>query len=291
MPVLALVLVTAVWGITFVQVKDAVALYPLFAFLAIRFAIASLTLAGPAARRVRSLGRRGVAEAAFLGLLLGTGYVLQTAGLERTTVSGTGFITGMYVVLTPLIALLLFRTHTPAAAWCGVGVSVVGLALLSGVHAGSAVGDLMVLAASAVYSLQIVLLERYAPLYDPLALTFIEMVVAVVGIGAVAAALGEFDTAPTGWTVWGALIVTGVFASALAYLIQTWAQQRTSATRTALVFTLEPVFTGIFGFALAGDRLGLAGWGGCALILAGILLAEPAAAGVLVRLVGRPART
>jgi drug/metabolite transporter (DMT)-like permease len=291
MPVLALVLVTAVWGITFVQVKDAVALYPLFAFLAIRFAIASLTLAGPGARRVRSLGRRGIAEAAFLGLLLGTGYVLQTAGLERTTVSGTGFITGMYVVLTPLIALLLFRTRTPAAAWCGVAVSVVGLALLSGVHSGSAVGDLLVLAASAVYSLQIVLLERYAPRYDPLALTFVEMLVAVVGIGAIAAGLGQFDTAPTGWTVWGALIVTGVFASALAYLIQSWAQQRTSATRTALVFTLEPVFTGIFGFALAGDRLGLAGWGGCALILGGIVLAEPAAAGVLVRLVGRPART
>jgi drug/metabolite transporter (DMT)-like permease len=290
-PLLALVLVTAVWGVTFVQVKDAVALYPLFAFLAIRFAIASLALAGPAARRLRSLGRRGAAEAAFLGLLLATGYVLQTAGLERTTVSGTGFITGMYVVLTPLIALLLFRTRTPAAAWCGVGVATVGLALLSGVHAGSAVGDLLVLAASAVYSLQIVLLERYAPRYDPLALTFVEMVVSVVGIGAVAAALGQLDTAPTGWTVWGALIVTGVFASALAYLVQSWAQRRTSATRTALVFTLEPVFTGIFGFTLAGDRLGVAGWGGCALILAGILLAEPAAAGALVRLVGRPVET
>ncbi|HEY7207115.1 MAG TPA: DMT family transporter [Gaiellaceae bacterium] len=291
MPLLALVVVTAIWGVTFVQVKDAVALYPLFAFLAIRFAIAALALVGPAAGRVGSLGRRGVAEAAFLGLLLATGYVLQTAGLERTTVSGTGFITGMYVVLTPLIALLLFRTRTPVAAWCGVALSVAGLALLSGVHAGSAVGDLLVLAASAIYSLQIVLLERYAPLYDPLGLTFVEMVVAVIGIGAIAAALGQFDTAPSGWTVWGALIVTGVFASAFAYLVQTWAQRRTSATRTALVFTLEPVFAGIFGFALAGDRLGLVGWGGCALILAGIVLAEPAAAGVLVRLVGRPART
>jgi drug/metabolite transporter (DMT)-like permease len=290
-PLLALVVVTAIWGVTFVQVKDAVALYPLFAFLAIRFAIAALALVGPAAGRVGSLGRRGVAEAAFLGLLLATGYVLQTAGLERTTVSGTGFITGMYVVLTPLIALLLFRTRTPVAAWCGVALSVAGLALLSGVHAGSAVGDLLVLAASAIYSLQIVLLERYAPLYDPLGLTFVEMVVAVIGIGAIAAALGQFDTAPSGWTVWGALIVTGVFASAFAYLVQTWAQRRTSATRTALVFTLEPVFAGIFGFALAGDRLGLVGWGGCALILAGIVLAEPAAAGVLVRLVGRPART
>src|SRR5438105_10547684 len=92
---LALIVVTAVWGVTFVQVKDAIAIYPLYAFLAIRFAIASLALAAPGAPRVRSLGRHGAAEAAFLGLLLAAGYALQTEGLRRTTVSSTGFITGM----------------------------------------------------------------------------------------------------------------------------------------------------------------------------------------------------
>ena len=86
-----------------------------------------------------------------------------------------------------------------------------------------------------------------------------------------------------GWTVWGALLVTGVFASALAFLVQTWAQRRTSATRTALAFTMEPVWTAFFGYTLAGDRLGLLGWGGCAVIMAGIVLAEPAAAGALRR--------
>ncbi|MFN2629151.1 MAG: DMT family transporter [Gaiellaceae bacterium] len=288
MPIVALVLVTAVWGVTFVQVKDAVAIYPLFAFLALRFAIASLALAGPGVPRVRSLGRRGTAEASLLGLLLGSGYALQTAGLERTTVSSTGFITGMYVVLTPLLGLVFFRSRIPLAAWAGVVVATVGLAMLSGVHSGSAGGDLLVLAGAAVYSLQIVLMERFAPRRDPLALTLVEMVAAMLGLGAVAAALGQLDAAPSGWTVWGALIVTGVFASALAYLVQTWAQRRTSATRTALVFTLEPVFTGIFGFALAGDRLGAVGWGGCTVIMAGIVLAEPAAAELLVRLVRRP---
>ena len=291
MPVLALVLVTAVWGVTFVQVKDAVALYPLFAFLALRFAIASLALLPPAWPRLRSLGARGTVQAAGLGLLLAAGYALQTAGLQRTTVSGTGFITGMYVVLTPLIALVLFRARIPWSAWCGVAVATVGLAMLSGIHAGSLLGDMLVLAGSAVYSLQIVLLERYAPLYEPLALTFVEMVAALVGFAIVAAAAGQFDRAPTGWTVWGALVVTGVFASALAYLVQSWAQRRTSATQTALIFTLEPVFTGIFGFSLAGDRLGAVGWGGCAVILAGIALAEPTAAAVLARLVRRPARS
>lgn len=283
-PLLALVAVTAVWGVTFVQVKDAVAIYPILPFLALRFGIASAVLA-PAAGRVRALGRRGVAAAALAGALLGAGYVLQTLGLERTSVSSAGFVTGMYVVLTPLIALGLFRLRVGPAAWAGVALATAGLAMLAGIHAGSATGDLLVLAAAAIYSLQIVLMERYAPRYDPFAFTLVEMVVAFVGL-----ALAAIPTAavPRGWTVWGALLVTGVFASALAFLVQTWAQQRTSATRTALVFTLEPVWAALFGYTLAGDRLGAVGWGGCAAIMAGIVLAEPAAAATLVRLLRRP---
>ena len=141
-----------------------------------------------------------------------------------------------------------------------------------------------------MYSLQIVLLERYAPRYDPLAFTFVEMAAACAGLLVVAVALGDLRV-PHGWTVWGALLVTGVFASALGFLAQTWAQRRTSATRTALAFSLEPVWTAFFGYTLAGDRLGTLGWGGCAVIMGGIVLAEPAAAAVLARLVsGRPRR-
>jgi drug/metabolite transporter (DMT)-like permease len=140
-----------------------------------------------------------------------------------------------------------------------------------------------VLAGSAVYSLQIVLLERYARLYDPIAFTFVEMLAAFAGCSAVALALGDLEV-PRGWTVWGALLVTGVFASALAYLVQTWAQRHTSATRTALAFTLEPVWTAVFGYWLAGDRLGALGWAGAVLIMSGIVVAEPAAAGALRRL-------
>ena len=283
---LALLAVTAVWGVTFVQVKDAVAVYPLFAFLALRFVLATLVLAGPGARRLGSLQRNGFGAATALGLLLAAGYALQTAGLQRTTVSGTGFVTGMYVVLTPLIALVVFRTRIGAAAWLGVAVATAGLAMLAGIHAGSAVGDLLVLAAAAVYSLQIVLMERYAPRYDALAFTLVEMGSAATGLLVVALARGDLSV-PHGGTVWGALLVTGIFASALAYLVQTWAQRRTSATRTALAFTMEPVFTAFFGYTLDGDRLGALGWAGCAAIMTGIVLAEPAAAGALVRTVAR----
>jgi drug/metabolite transporter (DMT)-like permease len=285
-PLAALIVVTAVWGVTFVQVKDAIALYPLFAFLTVRFAIASLTLAPVAVTRLGGLGRRGWGAASLLGLLLAAGYALQTAGLERTTVSNTGFITGLYVVFTPIFAFALFRIRVAAAVWAGVALSLAGLALLAGVGVGSPGGDALVLAGSAAYSLQIVLMERYAPRYDPMAFTLVEMLAAFGGFFVCAVALGQLEV-PRGWTVWSALIVTGVFASALAFLVQTWAQRRTSATRTALAFALEPVWTALFGFWLAGDRLGGRGWAGAALVMSGIVVAEPAAADVLRRLVRR----
>jgi drug/metabolite transporter (DMT)-like permease len=283
-----LVAVTAVWGVTFVQVKHAVALYPLFAFLAVRFAIASCALAPVGASRLRALPVRGVGAGLFAGALLGSGYALQTAGLERTSVSSTGFITGMYVVLTPLLALLLFRIHAARGAWIGVALATGGLVLLTGgVHAGSVLGDLLVLSGAAVYSLQIVLLERFAPLYDAIAFTLVEMMAACLGLLTVAVLAGQLAW-PHGWTVWGALLVTGVFASALAFLAQTWAQRRATATQTALAFSLEPVWAAFFGVTLAHDRLGGIAWLGCAVIMAGIVVAEPAAATALRRVVRKP---
>jgi drug/metabolite transporter (DMT)-like permease len=281
---LLLIAVTAVWGVTFVQVKDALELYPLFAFLAVRFAIAGVVLAVPARRRVRSLGREGTLAGVILGVLLAAAYGFQTAGLERTTVSSTGFITGLYVVLTPLLALVLFRESTALLVWVGAALAVIGFALLSGIDVGAPNGDILVLASAFATALQILMVERYASRHDAVALTLVEMVTAFLSFLLIALALGQVAV-PRGWTVWGALVVTGVFASALGYLIQVWAQRRISATRIALVFSLETVWAGFFGYLLADDRLGLVGWGGCALILAGILVAEPAAADALRRFV------
>ena len=121
-PLLLLVLVTAIWGVTFVQVQDAIALYPLFAFLAVRFAISSVVLAPFAWRPVLALPRHGIGAGLGVGLLLAAAYGFQTAGLDRTTVASTGFITGLYVVFTPLLALWFFGTRIPVAAWVGVAV-------------------------------------------------------------------------------------------------------------------------------------------------------------------------
>jgi drug/metabolite transporter (DMT)-like permease len=279
----ALILVTVVWGVTFVQVKDAVAIYPLFAFLTVRYVIASAVLAPTAAPRLRAMGRDGLIAGAVLGALLALGSALQTAGLERTTVTNTGFITGLYVLLTPLFGLLLFRTRITRELWAAVALALVGLALLAGVPSGSSSGDLLVLLSTAAQALQIVMVERYANRYDAVGLTFLQMLAALLAFAAIALALGDLSV-PRGTTVWAALLVTGVFASALAYLIQIWAQRRISATRIAIVFSLETVWAGVFGYLLDGDRLGLVGWTGCALIFVAILVAEPAAARTLRRL-------
>lgn len=288
MPTVALILVTAVWGITFVQVKDAVELYPLLAFLAIRYLIATAALAPVALRRLGGFGRDGLVAGSVLGVLVALGIGLQTAGLERTTVTSTGFITGLYVLFTPLLGLALFRTPIPRSLWAGVAFALVGLALLSGVPQGSGRGDLLVLVSAFVQAFQIVMVERYANRFDVFALTFSQVAAAAVALGAVSLAFEE-PTIPRGWTVWSALIVTGLFAVAFAYVVQVWAQRRVSATRIAIVFSLETVFAGLFGYLLAGDRIGALGFAGCAAIFAGIVVAEPAAAATLRRLVGRPA--
>lgn len=287
LPLLALVGVTAIWGITFVQVQDAIALYPLFAFLAIRFAISTAVLAPFAWSSLRTLPRSGYVAGIGVGTLLATAYGFQTAGLELTTVASTGFITGLYVVFTPILALVLFGTPVPRALWVGVALAVAGLLLLNGVPGGSTLGNALVLANAVFQALQITAMERFAPRYDPRALTFLMMATAFVGFTVIALALGELEV-PRGATVWGALVVTGVFAGALGYLIATWVQARTTAARAALVFTLEAPFAALAGVLLANEVLGWIGWIGCAVMMAGILIAEPVASATLRRLSRRP---
>lgn len=286
LPLLALVAVTAIWGITFVQVQDALAFYPLFAFLAVRFAISTIVLAPFAWKPLRALPRDGVLTGVGVGALLAGAYGLQTAGLELTTVSSTGFITGLYVVFTPFLALALFGTAVPRALWVGVACAVAGLLLLNGAPGGSTAGNALVLASALAAAFQIVALERFAPRYDVRALTFLQMATAFVGFTVIAVGAGQVEV-PRGWTVWAALLVTGIFAGALGFLVATWVQSRTTAARAALVFTLEAPFAALAGVVLADEVLGWAGWFGCAVVMAGILLAEPAAASALRRLAGR----
>ncbi len=262
--VLLLVLVTAVWGWTFVLVKDAISQYPTLPFLAVRFALAALVMAVI----VHGLPtRRTLVRGTAIGAALAAGYLLQTIGLQYTSPGNAGLITGLFVVFTPLLERL---TGRPVASrtYIAVAAALAGTALLAG--GGSArigVGDLLVVGCALAFALHIVLLSHWSPGLPTAPLAMVQMVTAAVLFST--GSLGQFRLPGSG--VWTAIVITGVFASALAFFVQTWAQVHLSASRTALVLATEPAWALGFSVLLAGQRLGVVQAVGAALMLGAII--------------------
>lgn len=267
---LALLAVAAIWGSTFVLVKGAVAAYPVLPFLAIRFAIAGLALAPAALHRPR-WRPSDLAAGALAGTFLFAGYALQTAGLQETEAAKAGFITGLSVVLVPVFLALLWRRRPTAQAVAGTALATLGLGLLT-LNADLAInrGDLLVLGCAVCFAGHITALGALSPGRDPRLLTLVQ----VATVAALSAGLvllrGPFPAVPQG--VWGAALFTALAGTALAFFVQTAAQQFTTAAHTALIFAAEPVFAALFGLLVAGERLTPRGWFGCAVILAGVIL-------------------
>ena len=271
---LALLGVAAVWGATFVMVKNAVSTYPVFGFLFWRFAIASVAFVVLFPRTFR-LFRPGTVKVGLLaGLLLTAGYVFQTWGLQGTSPSKAAFITGMFVVITPFLQAVVLRRPPSWPAWLGIAASVVGLWLLSGGASGGwNAGDTRVLLCAVAYSAHMIVLGSLGREHDSRPLTFVQLAVCCVLCGGASLVL-ERPAPPSTASLWIALLVTGVFASAVAFAVQTYAQRLISPTRTALILIMEPAFGGLFGWLLAGEVLGLRGWSGAALILGGMAAGE-----------------
>ncbi len=275
---LALVGVTAVWGSTFVAVRDAVATIPPFTFVAYRFLAAAALLAGmrPRALAMRQPGL--LAAGVVTGVALFAGYAFQTVGLQYTTASNAGFITGLSVVITPLLAAVALRERPGLGPGLGAAIAFVGLALLSLQRLEVRRGDALVLGCAFAFAAHIVLLGRFAPRYSSYRLAVVQL--ATVGVLALAwAGVAGGLAVPSGAEVWTALAVTAVLASAVGFLVQTRAQREVPPTGTAVILTMEPVFAGLFGFLLAGERLSARGWVGACCILAGMLVAELGRAG------------
>ncbi len=279
----ALVAVAAVWGWTFVMVKDAVATFPLYAFLGWRFGIATAAFLVLFPLALRRLRRQTLGVGVLAGLMLTAGYVFQTWGLMDTSASRAAFITGMFVVLTPAMQLLLLRRAPNRLALAGIALAVLGMWLLTGGVDGWGSGETRVLLCAVAYSAHMIVLGGPGRGSDPIALTLVQLATVAVVCAGISVA-SEAAPLPRGWGLWSALLVTGIVASAAAFAVQTYAQRYLSPTRTALILTTEPAFGGLFGWLLAGDRLGPAGTLGAALILAGMMLAEGMA---LLRLPGR----
>jgi drug/metabolite transporter (DMT)-like permease len=271
-PTAALVGVTAIWGSTFVVVKDAVAKMPVTDFLTWRFAIAGLVMLALRPRSVAALGRTGRRNGFVVGLALGAGYLLQTLGLQHTSAANSGFITGMFVVLTPLFAAVLLGKPPGRGAWAAVVVATIGLGLLSlhGFSVGT--GELLTLGCAGAFALHIVGLGEWARHSDAYGLAVVQLLTTAVLCGIVAVP-GGLATPPDAG-VWGALALTALAATALAFVVQTWAQAHLAPTRVAVIMTMEPVFSGVFAVAVADEHLGLRALGGAALVLGAMLLTE-----------------
>jgi drug/metabolite transporter (DMT)-like permease len=251
---LLLVAVTAVWGWTFVVVQDAIALYGVIPFLAVRFVLAAAALAPIYARRL-------------------TPRALQTLGLLFTTPTNSGLITGLFVVFAPLADRLLFGANLSRQVLLAVTLSLVGMVLLAGGGPeGANWGDLLTLLCASALGLHIALLSRYASSHDAGALTLAQILAMALLFVIVWPFSGPIALPPPG--VWVALLITGLLASAGAFLVQTTVQQHIPAARTAIILTMEPVFAALFGYWLAGDRLVAVQVLGAFMILSALVIGE-----------------
>ncbi len=265
-----LVLVTAVWGWTFVVVQDAVLGFGVLGFLALRFALASVALSPIL---LSGISRRALVVGGGIGLALATGYLFQTFGLLYTTPTNSGLITGLFVVFAPLADRIFFGTRASWRVVVAVALSLLGMVLLAGGGPeGVNPGDLLTLLCAAALGLHIALLSRYAAGYDAGSLTFAQVLAMTAMFALLWPVFGEL--ALPSREVWVALLITGLLASAGAFYVQTFVQQRLPAARTAIILTLEPAFAAFFGYWLAGDRLVAVQVAGAVLILSAVFVGE-----------------
>ncbi len=271
---LALLAVAGIWGATFVAVKNAVTDMPPFTFIALRFAAACIFLMLISPHKLRGLNRKTLVVGSLIGLLLFCGYAFQTIGLQYTTAANAGFITGLSVVLVPLFTGIANRRLPGLFTLLGIGCAAIGLAFLSlGAALSFNRGDLLVLFCAVCFAVQILAVGKYAPELDAFLLAVIQIGTVAVISGLIACLL---PTQPAIFSrdVWLGLLLTAIPATSLAFLLQSTMQKFTTPTRTAIIFTCEPVFSAVFAYLLAGELLGMRGLVGATLVLAGMLLSE-----------------
>ena len=273
---MALLGTAAAWGSTFFLIKDLVTRLPVPDLLAIRFGVASLALALVAGRQLK-MSRRTVVSGGLLGLLYGLAQILQTAGLAHTAASVSGFVTGLYVVATPLLAALVLRSRVSATIWFAAGLATVGLGVLSLHGFTVGYGVLLIGCSALVYAAHILALGRLSEPGTALSLSLVQMV-AITLVCAVAAVLPGGSAPGLQWPGstgdWERVIYLAVVAGALTMLLQTWAQARIDSSRAAVIMAMEPVWAALFAIALGGEHLTIRILvGGCA-ILAAMLLVE-----------------
>ena len=278
---LLLICCSLIWGVTFVLVKDALADASVFVFLALRFSLATVLLILMYGRELRTVGVSGLRAGSLIGACMFGGYAFQTAGLALTTPSKAAFITGFFVVLVPVLLAVFGSRRVSLWIWLGALSAFAGLYFVAVPASGLAAlnrGDLLVLACAFMFALHVISIGHYTVRYSTGALTLIQVAVTAL-FTIVCVPLFAWVGAERPRLLWTpglivGVVATGIFATALAFSVQVWAQQYTSANHAAIIFTMEPVFAGLTSFVFYHERLGRRSLVGAALILGGILIAE-----------------
>lgn len=268
--------IALIWGGTFVMVKNALGAVGPATFIGLRFVVASLVMAVLFGRRMLSVSRREVRWGILVGVWLGLGFTLQTTGLQTTTTGKTGFITGLSVVIVPVAAAVLFRKLPGRGQVAGILAATVGLALLTlGDDLSLQTGDLWVLGGAVCFAMHILSVSRVPHDYDAVRVAVVQIVTASLMVMGVAFVF-ESPTLSLPAETWRAIVFMGAVATALVFGVQVAVQRYTTETHAALIFSLESPFAAFFGWWWAREMLSPRELAGCALIMAGIVIAEVA---------------
>lgn len=269
--------VSVIWGTSFAIIKEALGETPPENLLFLRFFLACLILLPVGWMRRKTWSGELLRPGILIGFFLFAAFFTQAWGLVFTSASRSGFLTGLSVVFVPLLSILIFRHMPPRPTLVGAGLAFLGLYLLTSADRIQALpfnwGDFLTLVSAVFWAAHILALGRFSPGGDTFWLTFVQLVTSCVGSLGWVSLTGNLDLRIS-VGVWGAAGYLAVFCTLLAYLGQTWAQARTSPTRTAIILSMEPVFAALFAWFWLGERMGLWGWMGASLILGGIFLAE-----------------
>jgi drug/metabolite transporter (DMT)-like permease len=278
--VILLLTVAAIWGSGFVVMKDTLQRLDVNSFLTWRFLIATLVMIALKPSALKKIDRPFALKGGIAGAILGIGYILQSFGLTMTTVAKTGFITGLYAVFTPLIAAFILKKHVTRFQWFCVALALAGLALLSfnGVGLGhhELLGESLVLVSALVFAVHIIALSEWSSSLDTYTLTILQM--AMVTVVCFIASMKSGFHMPPDAGVWRALIYTGIFASAFAFIVQTWTQSFMPATTIGIILTMEYIFAAFFGIIVLHEKVTIRLILGGSLVIAAMLAivkAEP----------------
>ena len=251
----ALLAVAASWGMAFVVMKDAIERQSVNNFLFTRFLLAVLVMLALRPSVVKKFDRDLVITASSAGVFLGLGYIFQTLGLARTGAAITGFVTGLYVVITPLLAYFFLKEKLNKLTWGCVFLATIGLGLLSIRGFSVGIGEMLVLVSAFFFGAHIIALGKWSSGRDVYAMTVVQLAMCALLSGI--ASIPEGYSAPPDTGVWAVVIFTAVVCTAVAFVVQTWSQAHMTTTKVAVILTMEVVFAAVFAMIFGGERLTL----------------------------------